>query len=71
MTIQDERELDLMVADLRSENDKLKAALGKAEEEAGQLRAALERIFAVSRMAFWDSESARTAEVDEEESRAG
>jgi predicted RNase H-like nuclease (RuvC/YqgF family) len=58
---EDERNLDLMVAELETENrmmrarnERLEKELSEASADRDQLKEALERIIAVSRVALWD-----------------
>jgi hypothetical protein len=74
MSMEDERELDLQVAELHSENRMLKERnaqlteiLKSTSSERYALQAALERILAVSNMALRDRESQGTGEVGQEE----
>lgn len=56
MSMEDERELDLRVAELEDENRQLK-------RERDGFKEALESILAVSELALWDREPQRTGEV--------
>ena len=65
-----ERELDLMVAELETENrlmrarnERLEKELDTATTERDRFKEALERILAVSRVALWDGEPRRVKEV--------
>ncbi len=62
MTMEDERNLDLMVAELDSENrlmrarnERLEADNERLREENARFKVTLERIIAVSQLAFRDS----------------
>ena len=66
----EERELDLLVAELGSEvrmliaqNETLKQNLDAANAERLQFKAALERIMSVSRVALWDGRPQGVKEV--------
>jgi hypothetical protein len=72
---EDERNLDLMVAELESENrlmrarnERLQQELNAAADDRNQLKEALERILTVSRVAFRDGVSERVGEVGETKS---
>lgn len=74
-----ERELDLLVAELeqenrlmRARNERLETELSRALDENARFKVALERIIAVSMLAFRDGEPERISEVGKEtkESRA-
>ena len=65
-----ERELDLMVAELETEkrmlitqNENLKKELAATAAERDGLKEAMERILSVSRVALWDSRPQRVGEV--------
>jgi hypothetical protein len=67
---EDERNLDLMVAELeqenrlmRARNDRLQEELERALDETARFKVALERIIAVSKLAFRDGVPERTGEV--------
>jgi predicted RNase H-like nuclease (RuvC/YqgF family) len=71
----DERNLDLMVAELESENrlmrarnERLERELSAAADDRNQLKEALERILTVSRVALWDGSTKGTGEVGETKS---
>lgn len=66
----EERELDLMVAELETENrmmrarnERLEKELDTAVAERDRFKEALERILSVSRVALWDSRPQRVSEV--------
>jgi len=66
----EERELDLMVAELEQENKLMRARNERLERENDQLRdenarfkEALERILAVSKLALWGGRPQGTGEV--------
>lgn len=66
----EERELDLMVAELETENklmrarnERLEKELEAARDDAARLKAALARILAISDLAFRDSSRQRVGEV--------
>lgn len=66
----EERELDLLVAELGSEvrmlitqNETLKQNLNAVTAERDRFKEALERILSVSRVALWDSRPQRVSEV--------
>lgn len=70
----DERELDLMVAELerdnrlmKAKNERLERELDTVRTERDGLKEAVERILAVSRMALWDGRPRRTEEVGPKE----
>ena len=70
----EERELDLMVAELETENrlmrarnERLERELVIAEAQRDRFKEALERILTVSRMAFWDSGRQRIGQVGTQE----
>lgn len=70
----EERELDLLVAELESEvrrmkaqNETLERNLASATNERDGLKEAMERILAVSRVALWDGRPRRTEEVGSKE----
>ena len=65
-----ERELDLMIAELETENRMMRARNERLEKELAQSRAdyrrfqgEVERVLAVSKLAIWDSVPGRTQEV--------
>ena len=65
-----DRELDLLIAELETENRMLRARNDRLEKELAQSRAdyqrfqeAVERILTVSRLALWDGVPRRTQEV--------
>lgn len=65
-----ERQLDLLVAELETENKMLRARNERIEKELAQSRAdycrfqeGVERVLAVSRLALWDGVPRRTQEV--------
>lgn len=67
---EEERELDLMVAELevenkmmRARNERLEQELERANAERLQFKAALERIMSVSRVALWDGRPQGVKEV--------
>ena len=67
---EDERNLDLMVAELeqenrlmRARNERLQEELERALDETARFKVALERIIAVSKLAFRDGVPERTDEV--------
>jgi ADP-ribose pyrophosphatase YjhB (NUDIX family) len=67
---EDERNLDLMVAELeqenrlmRARNERLQEELERALDETARFKVALERIIAVSKLAFRDGVPERTGEV--------
>jgi hypothetical protein len=69
-----ERELDLMIAELETENrmmrarnERLEKELAAATTERLRMQGALERIIAVSRVAIWDSVPKGVSEVGEKE----
>jgi hypothetical protein len=66
----DERNLDLMVAELESENrlmrarnERLQQELDRALDDNARFKVTLERIIAVSKLAFRDGVSERVGEV--------
>jgi predicted RNase H-like nuclease (RuvC/YqgF family) len=66
----EERELDLMVAELETENrmmrarnERLEKELDTAVAERDRFKEALERILSVSRVALWDGRPQRVSEV--------
>lgn len=70
----EERELDLMVAELETENrmmrarnERLEHELVTATTERDRFKEALERILSVSRVAVWDGQPKRTPEVGPKE----
>lgn len=70
MTMEDERNLDLMVAELDSENrlmrtrnERLEADNERLREENARFKVALERIIAVSQLAFRDGRPEGVREV--------
>lgn len=61
---EDERNLDLMVAELghenklmKARNERLEKELERTRDENAKLKSALERIISVSRVALWDGVS--------------
>jgi predicted RNase H-like nuclease (RuvC/YqgF family) len=67
---EDERNLDLTVAELeqenrlmRARNERLERTLEQTESERDKLRAAVERILAVSNVALWNGSPQGTGEV--------
>jgi len=67
---EDERNLDLMVAELeqenrlmRARNERLEQELERALDETARFKVALERIIAVSKLAFRDGVPERVGEV--------
>lgn len=67
---EEDRELDLLVAELGSEvrmltaqNETLKQNLNAAIAERDRFKEALERILSVSRVALWDGRPQRVSEV--------
>jgi cell division protein FtsB len=74
MTMEDERNLDLMVAELEQENRLMRARNERLERENDQLRdenarfkVTLERIIAVSQLAFRNGRPQGTGEVGSQE----
>jgi hypothetical protein len=72
---EDERNLDLMVAELETENrmmrarnERLQRELERALDETARFKVALERIVAVSKLAFRDGVPERVGEVGETKS---
>lgn len=72
---EDERNLDLMVAELETENRMMRARNERLQEELNATQAdrdglqdALARILEVSRVALWDSVPERVGEVGETKS---
>jgi hypothetical protein len=70
MTMEDERNLDLLVAELEHENKLMRARNERLEREINAIAAerdgfkeALERILAVSKLALWDSRPKGIGEV--------
>ena len=70
----DERNLDLMVAELESENrmmrarnERLQRELDQALDDNARFKVTLERIIAVSKLAFRDGVSERVGEVGTQE----
>jgi len=66
----EERNLDLTVAELeqenrlmRARNERLERTLNDTESERDKLRAAVERILAVSNVALWNGKPQGTGEV--------
>lgn len=66
----DDRELDLLVAELdtenrmiRARNERLEKELRAATAERDRFKEAMERIIAVSSLAFWDGVPPRTEKV--------
>jgi hypothetical protein len=71
---EDERNLDLMVAELETENRMMRARNERLERELvtttterDRFKEALERILSVSRVALWDGQPKRTSEVGPKE----
>ena len=69
-----ERELDLMVAELESENrlmrarnERLEKELAIATTERDRFKEALERILAVSRVAIWNGQPQGVSQVGKKE----
>ena len=67
---EDERNLDLTVAELeqenrlmRARNERLERTLEQTESERDKLRSAVERILAVSNVALWNGRPQGTGEV--------
>lgn len=67
---EEDRELDLLVAELETENrmirarnERLEKELNTAVAERDRFKEALERILSVSRVALWDSRPQRVSEV--------
>jgi predicted RNase H-like nuclease (RuvC/YqgF family) len=67
---EDERNLDLMVAELeqenrlmRARNERLERTLEEIQSERDKLRSAVERIIAVSNVALWNGRPQGTGEV--------
>ena len=74
MTMEDERNLDLMVAELeqenrlmRARNERLERENNRLEDENARFKVALERIIAVSQLAFRDSSTGGVREVGPQE----
>jgi hypothetical protein len=72
---EDERNLDLMVAELeqenrlmRARNERLEQELDRALDDNAKFKIALERIIAVSRVALWDGVSKGIEQVGETKS---
>ena len=70
MTMEDERNLDLMVAELeqenrlmRARNERLERTLEETQSERDKLRSAVERILAVSNVALWNGRPQGVGEV--------
>lgn len=70
----EERELDLMVAELETENrlmrarnERLERELATVQTERDGLKEAMERILAVSRMALWDGRPQGVSQVGKKE----
>ena len=70
MTMEDEHNLDLLVAELeqenrlmRARNERLERTLEEVLSERDKFKAALERIIAVSQLAFRDGRPQGTGEV--------
>jgi hypothetical protein len=70
MTMEDERNLDLLVAELEHENKLMRARNERLEREINAIAAerdgfkeALERILAVSKLALWDCRPKGIGEV--------
>jgi predicted RNase H-like nuclease (RuvC/YqgF family) len=66
----EEREMDLTIAELeqenrlmRARNERLERTLEQTESERDKLRAAVERILAVSNVALWNGKPQGTGEV--------
>ena len=71
---EDERNLDLMVGELehenrlmRARNERLEQELERALDETARFKVALERIIAVSKLAFRDGVPERVGEVGTQE----
>jgi hypothetical protein len=71
---EDERNLDLMVAELeheyklmRARNERLQQELDRALDDNARFKVALERIIAVSKLAFRDGVPERVGEVGTQE----
>lgn len=69
-TVMNDRELDLLVAELETENkmmrernERLQRELDTALDENARFKVTLERIIAVSQLAFRDSRPQRASEV--------
>ena len=67
---EDERNLDLLVAELghqnklmRAQNERLERTLEETQSERDKLRSAVERILAVSNVALWNGKPQGTGEV--------
>jgi len=74
---EDERNLDLMVAELeqenrlmRARNERLQQELDRALDDNARFKVALERIIAVSKLAFRDGVPERVGEVGTQEQGA-
>lgn len=74
---EDERNLDLMVAELeqenrlmRARNERLQEELDRALDDNARFKVALERIIAVSKLAFRDGVPERVGEVGTQEQGA-
>lgn len=74
MTMEDERNLDLMVAELehenrlmRARNERLERELTAATAQRDGFKEALERILAVSKLALWDGRPQGVGEVGPKE----
>lgn len=70
MTMEDKRNLDLMVAELeqenrlmRARNERLERELNEALDANARFKVALERIIAISQLAFRDGRPQGTGEV--------
>ena len=70
MTMEDERNLDMLVAELETENrmmrarnERLERELATTTAERDQFKDALDRIIAVSRVAIWNGKPERAGEV--------
>ena len=70
----DERELDLLVAELemenklmRARNERLERELAHAQAHRDGLQDALARILTISRLAIWNGEPKRTEQVGKKE----
>lgn len=76
MTMEDERELDMKVAELELENKNLRIEVERitrerdaAQAESRRYQEVVERIMSVSRMALWGSRPQGTCEVGPKEHR--
>ena len=70
MTMEDERNLDLLVGELerenklmRARNERLERTLEDIQTERDKLRSTVERIIAVSNVALWNGRPQGTGEV--------